>query len=364
MNNRQQTRLKAIRDIMRKTNTDLISLGPGAHMKWVLGFHPHPDERPTLLLIGKDKEAFLVPSLNAEDTKMRCSIPCYEWVDEEGPNHCLNTAIHEIGSQHSRIVAIDETMRADFAKLIMDVLPDAHIGFAETTIGSLRMKKDLLEYQSLKENAAIADEVMQIVFASLKPDRTETEVAKIIQNEFEIRNAAMKFAIVASGPNGALPHHHPSSKVLTKGDSIVVDIGGQKGEYSSDITRVANLGKPSDEYMKVHSIVDQAVKTALNTAKPGVKAKEVDQAARKEIASAGFGKYFVHRTGHGLGIEVHEPPYITASSKTVLETGMVFSIEPGIYIPGKFGVRLEEIVILREDGPEILSGLSRDCVIV
>ena len=146
------------------------------------------------------------------------------------------------------------------------------------------------------------------------------------------------------------------------GNGIVIDIGGQKGEYSSDITRFAVLGEPSEEMVKVHGIVNEAVNSAMDITRPGVRAREVDRAARGVITKAGYGEYFVHRTGHGLGIEVHEPPYITASSETILETGMVFSIEPGIYLPGKFGVRLEEIVILREDGPEILSSLSREII--
>ena len=224
------------------------------------------------------------------------------------------------------------------------------------------MRKDELEYASLKENAAIADQAMLAGSAAIRPGMSELEVAAIIERKFKDQDTAMKFAIVAAGPNGALPHHHTGSSILELGNGIVIDIGGQKGEYSSDITRFAVLGEPSKEMVKVHGIVNEAVIGAMEIAKSGIMAREVDQAARGVIAKAGYGEYFVHRTGHGLGIEIHEPPYITASSETILETGMVFSIEPGIYLPGKFGVRLEEIVILREDGPEILSSLPRDII--
>ena len=145
---------------------------------------------------------------------------------------------------------------------------------------------------------------------------------------------------------------------------MVIDIGGRKAGFPSDITRMAVLGTPPDGYGEVHAIVEQAVQAALKAARPGVIAREVDAAARKVLTDAGYGDYFVHRTGHGMGIDGHEPPYITATSDSVLEEGMVFSIEPGIYLPGRFGIRLEDIVILRADGPEILSELPRDVTII
>ncbi len=364
MSERTLTRLGKIRAIMKATDTKLVALGPGAHMQWVLGFHTHPDERPCLLLIGEDREVFLMPSLNAEDTRQRSSITCHKWSDDEGPAKALISALEDVGARNARSIVLDETMRADFAMLLVDQLPEAQRSFTENTVGSLRMRKDDLEYASLKENAAIADQAMLSGFAALKPGLSELEIATTIQEKFKSQKADMKFAIVGSGPNGALPHHKTGTKILEIGDPLVMDIGGQKGEYSSDITRVAVLGDPTEEFIDVHGIVNEAVLSALATAKPGIMAKEIDHAARGVITKAGYGDYFVHRTGHGLGIEVHEPPYISASSETVLETGMVFSIEPGIYLPGKFGVRLEEIVILREDGPEILSSLSRDIVCI
>src|SRR5690606_34008821 len=156
------------------------------------------------------------------------------------------------------------------------------------------------------------------------------------------------------------PHHSASERVIEEGDAVVIDIGGRKAGFPSDITRMAVVGLPPEGYGEIHTIVEKAVQAALKAARPGVRACDVDAAARKVITDAGYGEYFVHRTGHGMGIDGHEPPYITATSETVLEEGMVFSIEPGIYLPGRFGIRLEEIVILRADGPEILSSLPRD----
>ncbi|MEC8197030.1 MAG: M24 family metallopeptidase, partial [Pseudomonadota bacterium] len=236
--------------------------------------------------------------------------------------------------------------------------------FTEATVGALRMRKDDAAYRALKKNAQIADSALKAAWAMMKPGLREEEVGTAIKDSFLSQGAKPLFGIVGAGANGAFPHHQTGETVLKPGDAVVMDIGAGSEGYSSDITRMAVIGHPPEGYTEVHDVVERAVRAALAAAKPGVAAKIVDQAARDVIAEAGYGEYFVHRTGHGLGTEVHEPPYITASSETILDEGMVFSIEPGIYLPGRFGIRLEEIVILRKDGPEILSDLPRDLVII
>jgi Xaa-Pro aminopeptidase len=357
-------RLAALREKMRGTATDLVAIAPGSHMDWLLGFHPHPDERPCLLLVGKEKETFLMPVLNAEGTREETDISFHNWADADGPDAALQTALQEIDALATKKVALDETMRADFALLLLGALPEAKHSFTAETIGALRMRKDAAEYKALKMNAGIADRAMQKAFASIRPGMTELELAAAIKEHFSSEGATPQFWIVGGGGNGAFPHHQTGSRKIEEGDAVVIDIGGRKNGFPSDITRMAVVGRPPEAYGQIHTIVEKAVQAALKAAKPGVKAKDVDAAARNVIADAGYGEYFVHRTGHGLGIDIHEPPYITSTSETVLEEGMVFSIEPGIYMPGKFGLRLEEIVILREDGPEILSSLPRDVQIV
>jgi Xaa-Pro aminopeptidase len=353
-------RLAALRAKMRETGADLVAIAPGSHMEWLLGFHPHPDERPCLLLIAPEKDAFLMPVLNAEGSRVATDIEFHTWADEEGPRAALAAALTSIGAAEAKSVVLDETMRADFALLLLDALPGAKHAFTEKTVGALRMRKDAREFALLKANALIADRAMQAAFSAIKPGLTENEVAAALRAHFASEGAAPAFWIVGSGGNGAFPHHHASERKLVEGDAVVIDIGGRKDGFPSDITRMAVVGEPPEGYGQIHTIVERAVEAALKAARPGVKAGEVDAAARGVIADAGYGEYFVHRTGHGLGIDGHEPPYITATSETILEEGMVFSIEPGIYIPGRFGIRLEEIVILREDGPEILSELPRD----
>jgi Xaa-Pro aminopeptidase len=284
----------------------------------------------------------------------------WTWADAIGPENALQEALGGLGATIARRIAVDESMRADFALLLLDAMPQAGHVLASEIMGPLRMRKDGAEQEELRRNAAIADDAMEAMFSALRPGMTEADLAAVAVGTFKDAGASPLFTIVGAGANGAYPHHHTGDTVLRSGDAIVLDIGARKGAFSSDITRMALMGEPPQNYARVHAVVESAVQAALAAAQPGVAAKEVDRAAREVIAEAGYGQYFVHRTGHGMGLEGHEPPYITETSETVLEPGMVFSIEPGIYIPGSFGIRLEEIVILQESGPEVLSRLPRE----
>lgn len=354
-----EDRLNLLRQIMAQENVTLVTLGPGAHMHWLLGFHPHADERPCLLCISHNGSAFLMPALNAEGTRESTDLTFYEWDDAAGPNSALQHLLTDLKVGGKANLALDETMRADFAALIQKALPQARRQFLTSTVGALRMRKDDDEYKRLKRNAKIADNAMQAAWQVLKAGMRENDVAAVIRKSFADQGAEAKFHIIGASKNGAYPHHQTGDTILKEGDALVMDIGGTSEGYFSDITRMVVLSEPPEGYNLIHQTVDRAVKAALQAARPGVRACNVDAAARGVITDAGYGEYFVHRTGHGLGSEVHEQPYLTSTSETVLEEGMVFSIEPGIYLPGRFGVRLEEIVILRSDGPEILSELPR-----
>jgi len=345
---------------MKMNSVDLIALGPGTHMNWLLGFNPFPDERPCMLLVGQEKEAFLMPSVNAEGVREQTKIPMHCWNDEIGPEQALKEALSDTDTIAAKHIAIDEAMRSHFALLLLESLSNPTYEFTASTVGTLRMRKDQDEFVNLKENALIDDRAMLAGFAAIKEGVSEIEIGEAINNHFISEGAKPQFCIVGSGPNGAFPHHHTGNRKVKNGDAVLIDIGGRKGTFPSDMTRMSVLGHPPEGYLEIHAIVERAVKAALSAARPGVMAKDVDAAARSVITEAGYGEFFVHRTGHGLGIDIHEPPYITATSEVVLDEGMVFSIEPGIYLQGRFGVRLEEIVILRTDGPEILSDLTRE----
>lgn len=361
MSDTTRARMEALHEIMARTGTGLVALAPGSHMQWLLGFHPYPDERPCLLLVGPRGAAFLMPALNAADSRARTDLPFHEWADAEGPGAALARALEAVGATAPGLVALDDGMRADFALLVLGALAEGtRHAFTADTLGALRMCKDEAEIAILRRNARIADGALRAAFAAIRPGMTENALAAVVRDHFAAEGAAPEFCIIGAGANGAFPHHHTGESVIRAGDAVVIDIGGRIGGYPSDITRMAVVGTPPEDFAHVHGIVDAAVRAALDAARPGARARDVDAAARQLIARAGYGEYFVHRTGHGLGIDLHEPPYITATSDLILREGMVFSIEPGIYLPGRFGVRLEEIVVLRADGAEVLSGLSRE----
>ena len=357
-------RLELLRNRMAEEAVDLVAIGAGAHLGWLLGLHPHADERPLIFCVTQTGAGFLMPALEAESARQHTQMPFHCWADDEGPQQALEDLLESIGGGAARSIVLDETMRADHAALVQDRLMNAKRQFTATTIGALRMRKDASEYAILKRNALTADKAMQDAWAAMKLGMQEQEVADLIKRSFVAQGVQPMFHIVGAGSNGAFPHHQTGQTTLGEGQAVVMDIGGTMEGYSSDITRMAIMGRKPEGFDEIHGIVNQAVEAAMAAARPGVQAREVDKAARDVISAAGYGDYFVHRTGHGLGTEIHEPPYITASSDTVLDEGMVFSIEPGIYLPGRFGVRLEEIVILRADGPEILSELPRDAVVI
>jgi Xaa-Pro aminopeptidase len=357
-------RMARLRALMKETDSGLLALGPGSHMDWLAGFHPHPDERPCLMLVGEARAGFLMPALNAAAARLSTDLPLYEWADAEGPGDALSVALADIFPSRAGRVVLDETMRADFALLLLDALPGLERAFTSDTIGRLRASKGEDEYRRLKACALLNDEAMKAAMAGIRPGMTEAEVAGIVKDFYARNGGRAEFTIIGASENGAHPHHATGDRVLREGDAVVIDIGGRRNGYPSDMTRMAIVGEAPEGYGQIHSIVEKAVQAALSAARPGVQAKMVDKAARDVIEAAGYGEFFVHRTGHGLGIDIHEPPYITATSDTVLEEGMVFSIEPGIYLPGRFGIRLEDIVIMRADGPEILSELPRDAFVV
>jgi Xaa-Pro aminopeptidase len=355
-------RLATLRARMNDTGTGLVVLAPGAHMRWLLGFAPHPDERACLLLIGPDQAGFLMPALNAGDARQHSDLPFWEWADATGPDTALAEALAVIAPSPERL-SLDEAMRADHALLLLDALPNRARGFATDTVGALRMIKDTDELAALADNARIADTAQTALRAALREGMTEREIAAAARAAFSAAGATPEFAILGIGVNGSFPHHHTGDTVLRPGQPIVCDIGGSKDSYYSDITRMACLGEPPADYAQVHAVVNAAVEAALDVIRPGIPAQDVDRAARNVIEAAGYGAYFTHRTGHGLGSQIHEPPYITGTNPQLLQEGMVFTVEPGIYLPGRFGIRLEEVAVVTATGCRILSSLPRDLYI-
>ncbi|WP_319411754.1 Xaa-Pro peptidase family protein [uncultured Cohaesibacter sp.] len=356
-------RLTRLRARMAEVGTDLVAVGPTSNMAWLAGVSAHGDERPVMVLVTKDHAAFLMPALNQDSVRQHTDLPFFCWADADGPQGALNEMLASFGMNKASLsVAVDEAMRADFALLLLDALSNSKRQFLGDTLGYLRCRKDESEFAQLKENAVLTDACITKAFASLKASMSELDVVRFIDDFFASHGAVTEFASVCFGANGAFPHHDSGETKLVEGMAVMIDLGCRKGGYPSDMTRSGYFGTPPEGYEAIAHVVEDAVKAALAAARPGVKASTIDDAARSTIAKAGYGDKFLHRTGHGLGIDIHEHPYMSASSETILEEGMVFSIEPGIYLAGKFGVRLEDIVIMREHGPEILSDKTRSLI--
>lgn len=315
-----------------------------------------------MLLVSASFAGFLMPSLNANSVRQATDLPFETWTDEDGPAAALTRLLADCGvSGSGHTVALDEAMRADFALLLVDAMDAPVRGFSTETLGHLRAMKDAAELDALRACARLNDGAAEAAFAALRVGMTERDIARVIHDHYKANGAKPEFTIVGFGENGAFPHHHTGDTVLAENMAVLIDTGCRIGGYPSDMTRCGWFGDtPDAEFLKVANVVEQAVQAALAVVRPGVVARDIDAAARGVIEAAGYGEYFMHRTGHGLGIDIHEPPYITATSDAVLYEGHVFSIEPGIYLPSRFGVRLEDIVTVTANGPEILSGLSRD----
>ena len=252
-------------------------------------------------------------------------------------------------------------MRADALLLLQQTWRDAEFTVASEVLAPLRMLKTPEEIAMLERAAATADRAVEAAYAAARPSVSEAEVARAVTEAFYTAGAhEVKFAIVASGPNSAFPHHHTSARRLEAGEPVLFDLGSRVDGYYSDITRMAYVGRPSTRYLEVHRVVEDAVQAAMAAIQPGIPMKQIDLAARRVIERAGFGQYFVHRTGHGIGLTGHEPPSVTHSNEMPLAAGMTFSVEPAVYLAGDFGVRLEEIVVVSDHGARRLSTLPRE----
>ncbi len=354
-------RIEAARQRMAAREIDLLAVAPSDDLRYLCGYSPTADERPCYLLVNARAAAFVVPSLNAAQAAKHVRVPTFVYTDADGPDAALDGARRHLGPPSPRRLAVGDTMRADFVLALMGAYPDARLAAGSEVLAELRMRKSPEELDALRRSARHADQAMREAWAACRAGATEREIADVAAAAFKRAGSQeVLFTSVASGPNGAFPHHHVTGRRLAVGDAVTLDLGGRLQGYASDITRMAFVGEPSARYMEVHRAVDEAVRTAIAAIRPGVPLRDVDLAARGVIERAGFGEYFIHRVGHGLGISGHEPPSVTHLNALPIEAGFVFSVEPGIYLPGELGVRLEEIVYVDGGGARVLSELPRE----
>ncbi|MEU6264417.1 M24 family metallopeptidase [Saccharopolyspora shandongensis] len=349
---------------------DALLISPGSDLRYLLGAGGESHERLTCLVLPADgRPALVVPKLEepgfADIPLAELGIEVVTWVDGQDP-HAMVADLAGRGGAPSRL-AVADVMPALHTIPLRAALPGAEQVLAGTVLRELRMRKDAAEIEALRKAGAAIDRVHARMAEFLKAGRTEAEVgADISAAIIEEGHTEVAFVIVGSGPNGASPHHDVSDRLIERGDVVVIDIGGPIAEgYNSDCTRTYSVGEPAQaDVRETYAVLEAAQRAAVEAVRPGATAESIDAAAREPIAAAGFGEYFVHRTGHGIGLDVHEEPYIVGGNATPLEPGFAFSVEPGIYLPGRWGARIEDIVIVTEDGVESVNNQPHELVVL
>ena len=354
-------RIRRLREQLEAAGVECAVIGPTTTMRYLLGYAPHADERLCLLLLDTGHAQLIVPELNAEALGAHSDLEMLSWADERGPIEALRRSF--VQGRRLGTLAVDGAMRADFLVPLQALWAPRQVVSLDPVVAPLRMIKTDEELEALAAAAAQADRAMQAAVEACRPGATEAEVAWAAEECFRKSGAeAVEFTLVAAGANAALPHHSSGPQVLEGGQGVVIDIGASLNGYKSDITRVVFLGEPDEEFLRVYDTVRSANAAGVQAVRPGASAGSVDAAARELIRQAGYGARFVHRTGHGIGLDIHEPPWIVDGEATRLESGMVFSVEPGIYLPGRLGVRVEDIVVVVPEGRRVLTGFAHELI--
>jgi Xaa-Pro aminopeptidase len=338
-----------------------VLVTPGPDLLYFTGYEPIAiTERITMLAIHAARgPALIVPILerpDAEGAPGSAAVSLADWKDGSDPYAAATELLDPAGRY-----AISDSAWAMHVLGLQQALPESRYVSMTSTLPMLRAIKDEDELERLAAAGAAADESFEqiagVQFAGRREDEIAADLAGFLR---EHGHSSVDFTVVGSGSNGANPHHEMSERVIEDGDMVVLDFGGIKDGYGSDTTRTVHVGEPTDEEREVHELVRRAQQAGFEAVRPGVQCQEIDRAARKVIEDAGYGEYFIHRTGHGIGLTTHEPPYMVEGETHALEPGMCFSIEPGVYLPGKFGVRIEDIVTVTPDGGRRLNNTDRE----
>ncbi|MGW5203988.1 aminopeptidase P family protein [Streptomyces griseoincarnatus] len=342
-----------------------LLVAPGPDLVWLTGYAPPAvTERLTLLVLAAGREPVLVvPTLEAPDAEKATGAPALalrDWTDGKDP-YALTAALLD---DRGRFGVSDNAWALHLLGL-QQALPGTSFVSLTDALPMLRAVKDAAELERLAAAGAAADaafeEIMNVRFSGRLESEVAADLAALLRR---FGHSQVDFTIVASGPNGANPHHEAGDRRIGRGDMVVLDFGGLKDGYGSDTSRTVHVGEPTEEERRVHDLVREAQEAGFRAVRPGAACQDVDRAARAVIADAGYGEYFVHRTGHGIGVTTHEPPYMIEGEERPLVPGMCFSVEPGVYLPGRFGVRIEDIVTVTEDGGRRLNDTERGMVIV
>lgn len=360
-----QQRIDKLIAAARERGVDCVAVMPGVNMMYLTGLFFHLSERPTLALFPTMGDpALVLPALEAtkpEAGPFHIDWRLFPWTDEEGPANAFKQACEAL-SLSGHVLAVEElVMRVIELKLLKASTTGVKLAAAEPLLGALRMRKDEDELAKMRRAVEITEAALADTLEKVHAGMTEKEIAAELQVaclHYGAEGAPFE-PIVLAGARSALPHGMPADKPVRSGQLLLFDFGVTVGSYASDITRTFALDEVDDELKKIYDIVLRANEAGRAAAKPGVEIQEVDRAARKVINDAGFKDYFIHRTGHGLGLAGHEEPMAREGDTTVLEPGMVLTVEPGIYLPGKGGVRIEDDIVITAEGCESLTSFDR-----
>src|SRR3990172_6478904 len=360
------TRLKKLTASLRTGGLDAVILNPGPTLKYLSGLNFHLMERPVVLFVAPDKEPVLVlPELELPKVDLfpyKVQTFAYGENPSEWENAFRNAA-QSLGLDGKRMGVEPRQLRLLEFRHVKAGAPEADFPDATDVLAGLRLRKDKSEVDAMRKAVHIAQSALEAVIPQIKIGMTEKELSSelVMQLLKHGSESEIPFApIVSAGPNSANPHASPTERKLQAGDLLVVDWSATYDGYISDLTRTFAVGEVNDEYKKIHKIVQEANAAGRAAAMPGVPCANVDHAARAVIEQAGYGKYFTHRTGHGIGMEGHEAPYMRSDNMQLLEPGMTFTVEPGIYLTGRNGVRIEDNMVITESGAESLSDMPRE----
>jgi len=361
-----QARIDRLRIALKNAKIEAIALNPGPSLTYLTGLQFHLMERPVVLLIGTEGEpVFILPELEMVKMDM-LPFKAQNYPYGENPadwEKSFRQALLAMKLDGRKIGIEPRQMRLLEFQFVKTGAPQAEFPDASEVLATLRVRKDQAEVDAMRHAVSIAQKAFTATQKSMKVGMTESELAAelVIQLLKHGSDAELPFTpIVSGGPNSANPHASPTDRKLQSGDMLVIDWGAAYHGYISDLTRTLGVGEVDPEFVKIHKIVQEANAAGRAAARPGAACAEVDKAAREVIEKSGYGKYFTHRTGHGIGMEAHEDPYIRGDNMRKLEPGMAFTVEPGIYLPGRNGVRIEDNVVITEKGADVLSDLPRE----
>lgn len=349
-------RISRTQSALARQSADWLIVPASADFRWLTGGHARATERLVAFALPRSGEPFaVVPRLESEALAAECPWLDLEiWDETENP---LERLARRIDLPKRPVLLLGEGFRV---APLLRLAAEASCRPAASILTPLRAVKDTDELEALARAAAHADRVVEEVADQLRPGITEIAAARLATERFQALSDTDPWAIAAFGPNAALPHHMPSDRRLADNDVVILDVGAFTDGYGSDITRTYVIGRAPAEFERVYATVRDAQRAGVQAVRARATAESIDRAARSVIDTAGFGAQFTHRTGHGVGLEIHEPPWLVAGNREALETGMVHSVEPGIYLPGRFGVRLEDLVQVEETQARVLNHAPMD----